>query len=106
MEFMVTVSTVAIMLLYSLPGYALVKCRKIAPTSISAFATVLMYVCQSCLVVYSFQKVTYTPELFRDMLIFFAITSTAVLVVDTAVENDRSLISGAQFKLKLSETDK
>ncbi len=73
MEFMVTVSTVAIMLLYSLPGYALVKCRKIAPTSISAFATVLMYVCQSCLVVYSFQKVTYTPELFRDMLIFFAL---------------------------------
>lgn len=73
MEFMVTVSTVATMLLYSLPGYVLVKCRKIAPTSICAFATVLMYVCQSCLVVYSFQKVTYTPELFRDMLIFFAL---------------------------------
>ena len=73
MEFMVTVSTVAIMLLYSLPGYILVKCKKIAPTSISAFATVLMYVCQSCLVVYSFQKVTFTPELFRDMLIFFVL---------------------------------
>ena len=73
MEFIITVSTVATMLLYSLPGYVLVKCRKIAPTSISAFATVLMYVCQSCLVVYSFQKVTYTPELFRDMLIFFAL---------------------------------
>ena len=73
MEFTVTISTVAIMLLYSLPGYVLVKCRKISPESISAFATVLMYVCQSCLVVYSFQKVTYTPELFRDMLIFFAL---------------------------------
>ncbi len=73
MEFMITVSTVGIMLLYSLPGYVLVKCKKIAPTSISAFATILMYVCQSCLVVYSFQKVTYTPELFRDMLIFFVL---------------------------------
>ena len=73
MEFMITVYTVGTMLLYSLPGYALVKCKKIAPTSISAFATVLMYVCQSCLVVYSFQKVTYTPQLFRDMMIFFAL---------------------------------
>lgn len=73
MEFMITVSTVGIMLLYSLPGYILVKCKKIEPTSISAFATILMYACQSCLVVYSFQKVTYTPELFRDMLIFFAL---------------------------------
>ncbi len=71
MEFMITVSTVGIMLLYSLPGYALVKAKKIKPTSISAFATVLMYVCQSCLVVYSFQKVTYSRTLFRDMILFF-----------------------------------
>lgn len=70
---MVTISTVGIMLLYSLPGYVFVKCKKIAPSSISAFATILMYACQSCLVVYSFQKVTYTPELFRDMLIFFTL---------------------------------
>ena len=42
MEFMITVYTVGTMLLYSLPGYALVKCKKIAPTSISAFATVLL----------------------------------------------------------------
>ena len=68
---MVTITTVGIMLLYSLPGYILVKCRKIAPTSISAFATILMYVCQSCLVIYSFQKASYTPKLFREMLIFF-----------------------------------
>lgn len=73
MEFMVTVSTVGIMLLYSLPGYALVKCKKIQPSSISAFATVLMYVCQSCLVVYSFQKVKYTPSLFKEMLLFFSL---------------------------------
>ncbi len=72
MEFTVTVVTVGVMLLYSAPGYALVKSGKIKPESISAFATVLMYVCQSCLVVYSFQKVTYTPQLFRNMLIFFA----------------------------------
>lgn len=70
---MVTVYTVGIMLLYSLPGYALVKCKKIKPEGIPAFATVLMYVSQSCLVVYSFQKVDYTPKLFKEMLIFFVL---------------------------------
>ena len=73
MEFLVTVTTVGVMLLYSAPGYALVKAKKIQPTSISAFAMVLMYVCQSCLVIYSFQKVTYTPALFKNMLVFFAL---------------------------------
>lgn len=73
MEFIITITTVGVMLMYSAPGYALVKCQKIRPDSISAFAAVLMYVCQSCLVVYSFQKVTYTPERFRNMIIFFSL---------------------------------
>lgn len=74
MDFMVTVYTVGIMLLYSLPGYILVKTKKISASSIPAFATMLMYVSQSCLVVYSFQKVTYTPELFADMAVFFVLS--------------------------------
>ncbi|MEE3449572.1 MAG: AEC family transporter [Acutalibacteraceae bacterium] len=73
MEFKITIITVGIMLLYSLPGFALVKAKKIKAESISAFATVLMYVCQSCLVVYSFQQVDYSPKLFKEMLIFFAL---------------------------------
>ena len=73
MGFFVTITTVGVMLLYSAPGYALVKFKKIEPSSISAFAMVLMYICQSCLVVYSFQKVEYSPELFVKIAIFFAL---------------------------------
>ena len=73
MEFLVTITTVGVMLLYSAPGFLLVKAKKIDPSAISAFATVLMYICQSCLVVYSFQKVQYTPALFLNMLTFFAL---------------------------------
>lgn len=82
MEFLITVTTVGVMLMYSAPGYALVKSGKIKSESISAFATVLMYVCQSCLVVYSFQKVDYTPQLFKNMLIFFvmAVAMQALLL--------------------------
>ena len=73
MELLITVTTVGVMLLYSAPGFALVKAKKIQPSSISALATVLMYICQSCLVVYSFQKVTYTRALFINMVIFFVL---------------------------------
>ena len=41
-----------------------------------------------------------------DILSCFTITSTAVLVIDTTVENDRSLVSSTKFKLKLSKADK
>lgn len=74
MNFTVTMYTVGVMLLYSLPGYILVKTKKVDPGAIPAFATVLMYVSQSCLVVYSFQKVTYTPELFKEMAVFFVLS--------------------------------
>ena len=40
MEITITAMTVGVMLLYALPGYALVKAKKISPTSISAFATI------------------------------------------------------------------
>ena len=73
-NFITTVYTVGIMLIYSLPGYALVKAKKINPQAIPAFATVLMYVCSSCLVVSSFQKVKYTPQMFRDLIVFFALS--------------------------------
>lgn len=81
MNFMVTVYTVGVMLLYSMPGYILVKSKKVKPDSIPAFATLLMYVSQSCLVVYSFQKVTYTYELFKDMMIFFVLSLIIQLVL-------------------------
>lgn len=74
MNFTVTMYTVGVMLLYSLPGYILVKTKKVSPGAIPAFATVLMYVSQSCLVVYSFQKVTYTPKLFKEMAVFFVLS--------------------------------
>ena len=41
-----------------------------------------------------------------DMLICFTIAATTVLIVDTTIKDDRTIIAGAKFKLKLSEADK
>ena len=63
------------MLAYALPGFLTVKTGLIKSDSIPAFAKMLMYVCQPCLTVYSFQKADYTPALGVNILIVFAINT-------------------------------
>jgi len=74
MEFTTTLLTVALMLAFAVPGFILIKTKAVKKESISAFAKVLMYVCQPCLSLYSFQKVIYSKELFLNMLLFAALS--------------------------------
>ena len=81
MPFTTTAINVLIMMAYAVPGYLLVKLKAVKPDSISAFAKVLMYVCQPCLSIYSFQKVTYSLPLLRNMGIFAGINLAIMLFV-------------------------
>jgi len=72
-QFITTLITVAIMLAYAIPGFIFVKIKAIKPESISAFARILLFVCQPALIIYSFNIATYSAELFREMGIFFAL---------------------------------
>ncbi len=74
MFFSITLMAVFTMLLYAVPGYILVKTKMVRSEAISAFATVLMYVCQPCLTVYSFQKVDFSVQLVKSMGVFFLVT--------------------------------
>ncbi len=71
----VFISTVTVlsMLAYAVPGFLLIKSGLIKKDSISAIAVVLMYVAQPCLMMYSFQTVTYTHALARQLIVFFLI---------------------------------
>ncbi len=71
--FFVTLISVAIMLLYAVPGFLLVKSKLVKPAAIPAFATLLMYVCQPCLTIYAFQKVDYTPQLAGQIAVVFGL---------------------------------
>ena len=74
MEFNLVAINVAIMVAYTIPGFILLKTKAIKESAIPAFTKVLMYVCQPCLSIYTFQKVTYTKELAINMLIFFSLS--------------------------------
>lgn len=70
---LITLITVAIMMAYAIPGFLTVKTKLIKPESISAFAVVLLYVCQPSLTIYSFNIADYSWSLFSQALIFFAL---------------------------------
>ncbi len=71
MQFTVTLIAVGTMLLYAIPGYMFVKFKLIKKEAIAAFATVLMYLCQPCLTMYSFQNSEYTEGFWKIIVFFF-----------------------------------
>lgn len=80
-SFIITLITVAIMLAYAVPGFVTVKTGLIKKESISAFAVILMYVCQPCLTIYSLTRVEYSWDLFLRMLEFLGLTFLLQAVV-------------------------
>lgn len=74
LQFSETAFTVLVMMAYVIPGFVFIKIKAIGPESISAFAKVLLYVCQPFLSIYSFNKADYTPELGISMLMFFGLS--------------------------------
>lgn len=85
MEFGTVAINVALMLAYAVPGFVFVKTKFLKPDTISPLAKILLYFCQPCLSIYSFQKVVYSYELFINMLIFaafsFAFQLCAILLL-------------------------
>lgn len=73
MSFTITLTTVVVMLLYCIPGYLLVKFKKVPQAAIPHFATFLVYVCTPFQIVYAMQQVTYSPYMARYMAISLAL---------------------------------
>ena len=85
MQFLTTLTTVALMLAYAIPGFLFVKTKVIKPDSISAFARVLLFVCQPCLILYSLNAATFTLAFLRQLALFFALCSAMEVAVIGAV---------------------
>ncbi len=85
MSFFVTLSAVAIMLIYAVPGFLLVKTKLVSDSHISSFSKLLMFVCQPCISVYSLRQMEYSPESFKNILLCLAITMSLQLVMVIAL---------------------
>ena len=69
MSFTITLTTVIVMLLYSIPGYLLIKLKKLPQAAIPHFATFLVYVCTPFQIVYAMQQTEYSPYMVKYMAI-------------------------------------
>ncbi len=81
MQFSATAINVLILFLYFIPGYILIKAKAVKEDQIKAFAKVLLYVCQPCLSIYSFQKASYSLELVKNMGIFVGLNIGLMLII-------------------------
>ena len=69
------------MLAYAIPGFLFVKTKTVKPDSISAFARVLLFVCQPCLILYSLNAADFTLEFLRQLGIFFGLCTAMQIAV-------------------------
>ena len=65
--FTVALTTVGMMLLYAVPGFAFIKTGKIKTESISAIAVVLLYLCAPFQIVDAMQRVSLSGEMTRQL---------------------------------------
>lgn len=63
MNFLTTLIAVGIMLLYAVPAYVLRKVGLVSEKSLKDISCLLLYICQPCLMAYSFMGVTYDSSL-------------------------------------------
>lgn len=73
MSFTVTLTTVAIMLLYTVPGFLLMKGKLVKKDSISTLATLLLYLCSPFQTLYAMQQISYSPYVLKYLLISFGL---------------------------------
>ncbi len=90
--FGITALKVLMMIAYGVPAYILVKVKALGEDSIKAFAKFLLYVCQPALSLYTLSSVESTPQLIKELWIFFAVTlvgQVAIIFLYYAVFNKR-----------------
>lgn len=72
-SFTIALSTVALMLLYAVPGYLFIKAKLIPAKAIPSFAVMLLYLCAPFQTIDAMQRIEYSPRMLRLLGITFAL---------------------------------
>lgn len=80
-SFLITLIAVAVMLGYAVPGFLLVKTKKIHKDAIQAFAMILMYVCSPCLNIYTIVNTPYSSNLMKDAGVVFVVSMVVQIAI-------------------------
>ena len=62
------------MLLYAVPGYLLIRLKLLREDAIHTLVILLLYVNQVCLMLYSFQEISFSPEILQNLALTFLLS--------------------------------
>lgn len=81
MSFSTTVIQVSLLLLLASPGYILVKANKKHLQALPTMSVLAIYITQPLLTIYSFQKLSYSVEMLKDIGIFFGLFLLSTIIL-------------------------
>ncbi len=93
--FWIALSTVAVMILYALPGFLMIKTKLVGEDGIKGFVKLLMYVCSPMQAVDSLRKASFSEDMVINLLFVFGM----MLVLDSGM----LLLFHGLFKKKRQE---
>lgn len=103
--FLIAFSTVLIMLAYACPGFIMIKTKLLPSDSISAFAKLLLYVCQPMLIISSIQRVGYSFDMVKKMgFVLIFMTLAQCVMVGVAYIVMRKKTSDAKNRIYIIST--
>ncbi len=103
--FLIAFSTVLIMLSYACPGFIMIKTKLLPSDSISAFAKLLLYVCQPMLIISSIQRVGYSFDMVKKMgFVLIFMTLAQCVMVGVAYMAMRKRTSDAKNRIYIIST--
>jgi len=91
--FLIALGAVAVLLLEAVPGYVFVKRGMLGEDGAKSFSKVLLYLCQPCLVVYTFSNATFSLEKLGDIGLF----ALATLIINAVMLIGAVLILKRKF---------
>ena len=78
-NFFIAFKAVLVMAIYALPGYLLMKSKKINESVIPQLSVILMYISKSFVAIYAFGLTKCTNKLLKEIGIFFVVSVFLVL---------------------------
>ncbi len=81
MDFLTTLTTVAFMLIYAIPGVIMMKAKMVSEETIRSISKIMMYVCQPCFAVYSFNRLDFSWKFLAQVLIFMAVIIILQIII-------------------------
>lgn len=74
MDFLTTFYNVALVLLYAIPGFILVKVNKASVNHLKTLAAILLYILSPCMIINAFQQIERSKKMAINMAVFTLIT--------------------------------